>query len=216
MTIRPSSLPARRSARRVAAATSLAVVGLLSACASTQLDAQWVDAQVGVNSNILRGAKVLVACDAADLVVRQICTDQLARDVSARGAMPVFAPGDTALTNDRSVDAQLLPAARQAGAKAMMIMTIAPAVTDVSPGFQLGIGGFGFGRHSAGGVGVSAPIGGGRVETGYSANGRVSDTTDGRLLWTARASAPPSSDIDGQMTELSRLVVDAAGKVGLF
>ncbi len=199
-------------------ATALAVVGaaLLAGCATTRIDAQWVDSQAGVNSNIMRGAKVLVACDASDLVVRQICQERLAREVGARGATPVFAAGDMALAGDRSVDVQLLPAARDAGARAMLIVTIAPAVTDVSPGFSIGIGGFGFGRHSAGGVGVSAPIGGGRVETGYAANGRVTDTADGRLLWTARASAPPSSDIEGQMTELSKLVVDAAGKVGLF
>jgi hypothetical protein len=86
----------------------------------------------------------------------------------------------------------------------------------VDPGMQLSIGGFGFGRSSAAGVGVSAPIGGGQVTSGYSANGRVTDVASGRLMWTARASTPPSSDVNAQMAELSKSVLDAAGKAGLF
>jgi hypothetical protein len=86
----------------------------------------------------------------------------------------------------------------------------------VSQGVTLSIGGFGFGRSSAGGVGVSAPIGGGQVSNGYSANGRVTDVASGRLMWTARASAPPSGDVNAQLADLSKTVLDAAGKAGLF
>ena len=112
----------------------------------------------------LRGARVLVACDAAEAVIVQICQDQVARASRARGATPVFVP--TRLRRSpptRSVDAQLLPAARDAGAKAMMVVTVAVAVADVSQGISIGIGGFGFGRSGGGGVGVSAPVGGGSV-----------------------------------------------------
>ncbi len=192
-----------------------AAASLLVACASTpRLDAQWADPSLG--SSLLRGARVLVACDAFEVVIRQICQDQLASEVVARGATPVFlAPGFPVAT-DRSIDAQLLPAAREAGAKAMMVMTVAVAVNDGSPGFSIGIGGFGFGRHSGVGVGVEAPIGGGRVTSGYSANGRVTDVPSGRLVWTAKATAPPSSDINAQMSELSQAVLGAADKAGLF
>jgi len=85
-----------------------------------------------------------------------------------------------------------------------------------SGGVSLGIGGFGFGRHSAGGVGVSAPIGGGQVSSGYSASSRVTDVASGRLMWSARATTPPSSDINAQLADLSKTVVDAAQKAGLF
>ena len=98
----------------------------------------------------------------------------------------------------------------------MMVMTVAVAVNDVSPGFSIGVGGFGFGRHSGVGVGVEAPIGGGRVTSGYSANGRVTDVPSGRLVWTAKATAPPSSDLNAQMGELSKAVLGAADKAGLF
>jgi hypothetical protein len=35
-------------------------------------------------------------------------------------------------------------------------------------------------------------------------------------MWTARASSPPSSDVNGQLAELSRSLLDAAGGAGLF
>ena len=204
-----------RSQRPLRAGVTLCIAGLVAACASSpQLDAAWSDPQLG--ASFLRGARVLIACDTAEIVVRQLCQDRLAGEVLARGATPVFAAQDTALTADRAVDPQLLPAARSAGAKALMVVTVAPAVTDVSPGFSIGIGGFGFGRHSSVGVGVAAPIGGGRVTTGYSANGRLTDVSTGRLVWTAKATAPPSSDVDAQLGELSKAVVGAADRAGLF
>jgi len=200
-----------RSNRNLFALAALALVG----CASgPQLDAQWSDPQLG--ASYLRGARVLVACDAAELVVRQICQDQLAGEVVARGATPVFAAPNFAVASDRAIDGQLLAAARDAGAKAVMVMTVAVAVNDVSPGFSIGIGGFGFGSHSGGGVGVSAPIGGGRVTSGYSANGRVTDVATGRLFWTAKATASPSSDLNAQMGDLSKAMLGAADKSGLF
>ena len=108
------------------------------------------------------------------------------------------------------------PAARDTGAKAVVSVAIGPATQAVSQGFSIGIGGFGFGRGGGGGVGVSAPIGGGRVDTGYAANGRVTDVASGRLMWTARASAPPSKDANAQLADLSKSVLDAAAGAGLF
>ena len=200
-----------RLVRPLAAGVALLIAGCAT---SPSLDAQWSDPSLG--PGLLHGARVLVACDAAEVVVRQICQDQLASEVVARGATPVFLAPGFPIANDRSVDAQILPAARDAGARALMVMTVAVAVNDVGPGFSVGIGGFGFGRHSAVGVGVEAPIGGGRVTSGYSANGRVTDVTSGRLVWTAKATAPPSSDVNAQMGELSRSVLGAADRAGLF
>lgn len=204
------------SHRRFLAASALAAA-LLAGCASSpQLAAQWTDPQLGAQSSFLRGGRILVACDAGDLTIRQICQDRLAAEVSARGATPVFLGPDTLIATDRAIDGQLLAAARTAGAKALMVLTLAPAVTDVSPGFSIGVGGFGFGRSSGVGVGVSAPVGGGRVTTGYAANGRVTDVNTGRLVWSASASTAPSSDVDAQLGELSKTVLGAADKAGLF
>jgi hypothetical protein len=203
------------SSPRRLAATALLAPALLAGCASTQLDAQWSDPQLAAG-HYLRGARVLVACDTFELVLRQICQDQLAAEVSSRGGNPVFPPASVAIAADRSVDAQLLPAAREAGAKAVMVMTLAAAATDVSPGVSIGFGGFGFGRHSGVGVGLGVPIGGGRVTTGYTANGRITDVQSGRLVWTAKATAPPSGDVNAQIGELSRSVLGAADQSGLF
>ena len=203
--------------RRAGFALAGAAVLALAACAgSPTLGPQWTDPQLGAQSAYLRGSRVLVACDAGDVAVRQICQDRMAGEVTARGATPLFVPPGTPIATDRAIDGQLIDAARGAGAKALMVVTIAPAVTDVSPGFSIGIGGFGFGRSSAVGVGVAAPIGGGRVTTGYSANGRLTDVGSGRLVWSATASTPPSSDVDAQLAELSKTVFGAAEKSGLF
>jgi len=211
--MRQARISNRARTRASFAAVSAALA--LAACASgPQLDAQWRDPNLA--GGFLRGARVLVACDAYEVVIRQLCQEQLASEVTARGATPVFVPPTTALFTDRSIDAQLLPAARDAGASAMLVMTVAVAVNDVSPGFSIGIGGFGFGRHSGVGVGVDAPIGGGRVTSGYSANGRVTEVSNGRLVWTAKATSPASSDVGAQMGELSKAVLGAADKAGLF
>lgn len=197
--------------RTVAAAAALALVG----CASTTVDTQW--RSVELPASYLRGAKVMVSCETRDETLRRICEDQVSADLSARGATPVFAaPGSVAAVQPGVADAHYLPAARDNGAKAVLSMTVGASSTAVSPGMMVSIGGFGFGRHSGGGVGVSAPIGGGQVSNGYSANGRVTDVATGRLMWSARASAAPSSDVNAQLAELSKSVLDAAGKAGLF
>jgi hypothetical protein len=54
------------------------------------------------------------------------------------------------------------------------------------------------------------------VNSGYSANGRVTDAASGRLLWTARATTPPSSNVTTQLSELAATVLVAADKAGMF
>jgi hypothetical protein len=188
---------------------------LSSGCASPTVDAQWRN--IELPPSYLRGATVLVSCETPEMVLKRICEDQVMADLSARGASPVLpAPGAVAVTPPGVADMQYLPAARETGAKAVLSVTLGPSSQSVSQGVQIGIGGFGFGGHSAGGIGVSAPIGGGQVSQGYSANGRVTDVASGRLMWTARASTPPSSNVNEQLADLSKSVLDAAGKAGLF
>jgi hypothetical protein len=198
-------------------AGALTAVGLLlGGCASTAVDAQWRSTELPVG--YLRGATVLVSCETGELVIKRICEDQVVADLSARGVRALLpSPGDAVpAPPGGTVDMQRLPAARRSGARAVFSVGIGLASQSVSPGFTIGIGGFGFGRHSAGGIGVSAPIGGGQVSQGYAANARVTDVASSRLMWTARASSPPSSDVNGQLAELSRSLLDAAGGAGLF
>lgn len=204
-----------RPHRPVLAAALAASLGL-AGCASTRLDAQWSDSSL--RPNLLRGAKVLVACEAYEPVIRQICLDQVSAEVVARGGTPVKAPDTTNPAPGRPLgDEQYLGAARSSGAKAIFTTYITPSGVNTSPGFTIGIGGFGVGSGGfGGGVGVSAPIGGGQVTTGYAASARVTDTASGRLVWTAKASSPPSQNVQGQLGELAKAVFGAADKASLF
>lgn len=203
------------STTRSLALCALAAAGL-GGCASTQVDAQWRN--VELPPGYLRGASVLVSCETGDEVVKRICEDQLGADLRARGVrVLVAAPG--ALPAGAPVgptDAQYLPLARENGAKAVFAVSVGLASQQVSQGVSLGIGLGGFGRGLGGALGVSAPIGGGQVSQGYAASGRVTDAASGRLMWTARASSPASSDVNQQFVELSKSVLDAAGSAGLF
>lgn len=201
------------SVRRAAPVAALLFV--LVGCASTAVDSQWRN--VDLPPRYLHGATVMLSCETRDDILRRICEGQVAADLSARGMTPVFAaPGTVEAAQPGVADAQYLPAARNIGAKAVLSFTVGPSSTSVSPGVMLSVGGFGFGRHSGAGVGVSAPIGGGQVSNGYAVNGRVTDVASGRLMWSARASAAPSSDVNGQIAELSKTVLDAAGQAGLY
>ena len=179
------------------------VAALGAGCATAPIDAQWRDPQLG--PGYLRGARVLVVCEAGEVVLQRICEDQLAAGLKARGAVPVIGPPPAAAS-----------AARAAGAKAVFSLGVGVASQAVSPGFSVGFGLGGFGGNLGGGVGVSAPIGGGKVNSGYAANGHITDAVSSRLMWTARAAAAPSSDVNAQLADLSKAVLDAADKAGLF
>ena len=205
---------------RVAVQASIAAAALLSACASTQLDAQWSDPQLAPGN--LRGAKVMVACEAYELVIKRICQDQMAAAVTARGGTPVLAPDTTNQAPGRPLGAeQYLPAARNAGAKAVITHYVTQSDVSVSgpSSVSFGIGGFGFGGGGTSvgtGVGVTAPVGGGKTHVGYAINSSVLDAGSGRLIQSAKASAPPSSDVTAQIGELTRLVFGAVDSAKLF
>ena len=190
---------------------------LLAGCAASRIDAQWSDAQF--NGQPPRGAKVLVACQAADPTLRRICADRMAAKLSALGMLPLLAAdsGDAPAPDE----AALLQAARAAGAAALLRTSLAPEAVALAPApaFSIGIGGFGGGYRSGGGVGVgvSAPIGGpGPAQTGWGASAALSDAASGKLMWSARASAPPSSDVAAQLDTLAALLLQAAREKGFF
>lgn len=200
---------------KTVAAVGLCSVLLLAGCATKKLDAQWSDPQL-TGGNPLRGARVLVVCEAQDLVLRRICQDQVGAQVIAAGATPVATP-DVAAADASGNPAQYLAAAKAANAKAVLVTAVAPDSSVAKSGFTVGfgLGGFGGGGFG-GGVGVSAPVGDTKVATGYAANGSITDVASGRLMWTGKATAAPSDDLNSQVTELAKAVVTGAGKAGLF
>jgi hypothetical protein len=196
------------------AAALIAASGLLIAgCASTRLDAQWSDPEFQGRS--LRGAKVLVVCDANEPVVRRICQEKLAAQVAASGATPVMSPETVAAgPSDKT-----LAAARGAGATAIFGSTIGPeaVIVGAGPTFGFGVGGIS-GGGVGGGVGISFPFGGGggQVDTGYAANVVVTDVATGRLMWTSKVTTSSWQPLDTQVTELVKTAVEGAQKAGLF
>lgn len=218
---RPASRPARANARH--AMVALAGGWLLAGCASSGIDAQWVDPQLGKRS--LAGTKVFVVCQAVDLSVRLVCGDQMAAQLKALGALPLLQP-PTADAGSALVATLATPEleranAHAAGAAVLFSARIAPESVAVSsgPSFSIGIGGFGGSGRSGGGVGlgVAAPIGGaGSPSTGYSASGSLIDVPSGRLIWSAKASAAPASDVNEQLATLAKTLLEAARNAGLF
>ena len=225
MLIRPSNSAAHardlafmKKAALLSFATGIVVAASLAACSSSpQREAQWIDAGLGRQSQLLRGAAVLVACDVYDAALRRICEDQVSAELRARGARAISLPVGVVPLNDRELDAQLLPSAVAAGAKALFVMQMTPATRGGSSGASLGLGGFSFGGNSGVGVGLGLPIGGSDSgSTGFAASGRVTEVSSQRLVWTATFIAPPSANLDAQFKQLSSAVMDAASDAGLF
>jgi len=208
---------ARRRGMRPAAMLG-GILLALAGCATSQLNAQWSDPQFAGKS--LRGARILVACQAVDPTLRRVCADRSAAKLAALGAMPFVAP-ESSEVDSAMVSEALLRTARGAGAAVLWCTVLTPeaAAAPPSPSIGIGVGGFGGGYRGGGGIGfgVSGPIGGaGALEVGYSASASLTDVASGQLMWSARASAPPSSDLNQQMTTLAQLLADSARQAGLF
>ena len=187
---------------------------LLSGCAGSQLVAQWNDPQFAGQPS--RGSKVMVSCQAAELTLRRLCADRISEQLLTAGVQPLPAPDPAPLD-----EATMLRVAQSAGAVALWRSAITPETAAVAPApsIGIGIGGFGGGYRSGGGVGIgmSAPIGGaGPAATGYGASAALSDVASGRLMWSARASASPSSDVNQQLATMAAQLMDGARQSGLF
>lgn len=216
----PSNPFAPRAARRGGrAALALVAAAALAGCATTKIESEWTDPQAA-NQHALAGAKVLVVCEATELPVKRSCEDQIAAELTALGVRPVVALELQNLPGGRqAVVDHYLPAARAAGASAVMSTSVAPAIAATGSGSSVGVGLGGFGGSGGGGVGLgvglSLPIGG-RSSPGYAASATLTEAAQGRPVWSASASAPGSTDLAAQVNQLARTLVGGAQKAGLF
>lgn len=217
------AVPAPTARAPALCAAAAAAAALLAGCAAApRIEGQWTAPNRPATS--LQGARVLIACEAVDPAVKRICEDQMAGAVVAHGATPVTAPQIEPPAPGQPVpDQQYLGPARQAGARAVLATTVsawAGAQGGGSPAFSIGLGSFGFGGgHVGGGVGVAVPIGGyggERRSTAYSASTRIVDVAAGSVIWTARASAPASDEIQGPMSGLAQAILKGAEDAGVF
>jgi hypothetical protein len=193
----------------------LVSLAALAGCATSPLEAQWSDPQLTANAP-LKGARVLVVCEAQDEVLRRICQDSVGTELTQVGVTPVAAPDVGTSTSAPGGPAPYVNAARAANARAVLVTSIAAGPSVARSGFTVGLGVGGFGGGLGGGVGVSAPIGGTRVATSYAANASLTDVASGRLMWTARASEPASEVTSAQVANLAKKVVQGAGQAKLY
>ena len=196
---------------------------LLAGCASTQMGAQYVDPQTP--PRYLRGAAILVVCEAPEPAVKLICESQAVGQLTQLGARPLTDPKLVSLMSGREPTAeQYLPAAREAGARAVFSTTLKPDIWRPSPmsSFSIGIGGWGgsggyYGGSGGGGaVGVTVPVGGAPGAAGLAATGTLVDVASGRVVWTAGATTSPAGDVTTQIAELTRALTEAMRQTGLF
>lgn len=213
--LRRPSAPHRPRSGALALSASL----LAAACASSpEVGTQWSDPQFAGRS--LRGARLLVVCEAPDPALRRHCQDRLAAELVAYGATPlVAAEAPPGAPVGRPLAETWLPAARDAGAQALFSAALSAdaAAYPVSPSVGIGIGGWSGGHSSVGGgIGISMPMGGYRNAMALGATGVLTDVASGRTMWTGSASGPYTGDPVAQIGELARAVVQAAGKAGHF
>jgi hypothetical protein len=206
-----------------ASSCALGLLSLLSGCAQTQLGAQYTDPQLPPQT--LRGAAILVVCEATEPAIKLICESQISGQLTQLGARPLT---DATLVNPtpgrEPPAAQYLPAARAAGARAIFSTTLAPDYRQATPlsSFSIGIGGWGGsggyygGSGVGGGVGMTMPVGATRGSTGLAAIGSVIDAASGRVMWSAKATAAPAADATSQIAEAAKALADALRQTGLF
>lgn len=195
---------------------------LLVACASTvpqtQRSGEWMDPSLGASSSLLRDGKVLVACEAWDLSMRQNCQAMLGGQLQTRGANAVVSPQSATASSSRELDSLLLADSSTVGARTILVLALTPTVANAGfSGASIGIGGFSWGRSGVAGIGLSAPIGGsGWGSMGLEAQGRLVDVPTGRLLWTTTFATTPSPDAAAQVRDLTNAVLNAAQGAGLL
>jgi hypothetical protein len=193
---------------------------LLGGCASTQMGAQFVDAEIPKQA--LRGAAVLVVCEAPEAATRLICESETSAELSRLGARPLTDPRlDGLMTGREPAPEQYLPAAKAAGATAVFATSLradhwwpSPA-SAVSVGIGAWGGSGGFSGGSAG-VGVSVPVGGTQAAPRLAASSMLVDVASGRVVWSASATSTRSGDASGQIGELVRALTAAVREAGLF
>ncbi|EXI69714.1 MAG: hypothetical protein AW08_00207 [Candidatus Accumulibacter adjunctus] len=207
--------------RMMSLAAALATLTLVS-CATTQMKSEWRDPKVA--GAVLKGQPVLVVCQSRDPSLRRICEDQWALRLQRAGAagiqsyaIPNF-PADGIAGSEETRSA-----AERVGAP--IVASVQLALDDlavVNPAPQVGIGiaggsgGYRSGGFSAGGLGLSFPLGWPTAAQGMVCSAAMVDAASGTVFWSGSAAAPPSGTQAGQVAELTQLMIDSLLRAGLL
>ena len=136
------------TARRRRAAAAAALVLVAAGCATpqaTRLGVQYLDPEAPAEA--LRGATILVVCDAPEQAAKLYCESQFSAQLTALGARPVTNAALASPTPGREAPAgAYLAAAQAAGAHAVFVATLASdySMPSTTPTISFGIGGFGW------------------------------------------------------------------------
>lgn len=198
-----------------------ASAALMAACATTQLDGQWTNPEYSGRN--LRGAPVLVACEAQEPTLQRICEDQVAGQIATLGGTPTR---NSQLTGTGAGTAAgtdpYLAAARRIGARAIVRTTLttgAVVASQAGPTIGIGVGGGSgsYGGGWGGGFGgISFPVGGTRVSNAYTSETAMIDPANGAIMWSARATSTATQDATGQITELAKTATAAIKQAGFY
>lgn len=195
----------------------LALLAQIAGCAQTRIDAQWSAPDLAPGA--LRGARVVVQCQAPSETEARVCADALAAQLGSRGLDPRV--GEPIPQGARADVQQLAGSAHAAGARAVVVttLTVGAIAAQPAPSISIGIGGGSWGgRGSYGALGgsVALPVGAGTVSQGLAASTTVTWAATARPLWSGLASNPPQGTSAQQIGELTRVMVDAMQSAGLF
>jgi hypothetical protein len=209
------------STRAASLPALLALTALVASCATTKMDAQWSNPEFAGKS--LRGATVLVVCQARDFTTQAVCEDQAASQLESRGIKTVkFA----ALSPNAPPAPDVVEAAaKRADARAVYrssISTYTPAVSS-TPTIGIGVGGGGGSGGYGGGYrggsvggGITLPVGGGTPNEAFASDTAIVDLASGKLMWSGRAASPGGSDTTSQLADLTRVTFEALSGTGLL
>lgn len=205
--------PAVSKARRLASLALLAGAALLlSACASTQFNAQWLNPEAG---NRLPVKSVLVIGISRDATARRVYEDTMVAQLAARGvkAQPSYRslPGD-----GPAAQPAIERAVRDAGADAVLMSRTVSVINEVriSPGMVMGPPyGFGWGGfygyyHGMWASAYAIPPSVYTVQN-VVVDTRLFDAKDFMVLWSGSSTTTPTSSMQTTIAEFATSLVAA-------
>lgn len=200
----------------VVLATRLVLLGgaalLLSACASTQFNAQWLNPEAG---NRLPVRNVLVIGISRDTTARRIYEDTMVAQLAARGVKAQ--PSYRSLPDDGpAAQPAIERAVRDAGADAVLISRTVSVTSEVrvSPGMVVGPPyGFGWGGfygyyHGMWASAYAIPPSVYTVQT-VVVDTRLFDAKDFMVLWSGSSTTTPTSGMQTTITDFATSLVTA-------
>lgn len=185
---------------------------LLSACASTQFNAQWLNPEAG---NRLPVRNVLVIGISRDTTARRIYEDTMVAQLAARGVKAQ--PSYRSLPDDGpAAQPAIERAVRDAGADAVLISRTVSVTSEVrvSPGMVVGPPyGFGWGGfygyyHGMWASAYAIPPSVYTVQT-VVVDTRLFDAKDFMVLWSGSSTTTPTSGMQATITDFATSLVTA-------